>query len=135
MHKAVFNDNYLCHYNKNHSKANGQFTSGDGDGDGIVNDQVNQRKKKGQYSAKIENYHKGNMFQEAYYIDKRGNKRSYQSIKEMPVEAQNAARARAEGKKVVKKALEIGVAIATPVLITAGTAFLINKLNNRTDNY
>lgn len=30
--------NYLIHYNKNHSKANGQFVSGDGDGDGIVND-------------------------------------------------------------------------------------------------
>ena len=29
---------YLIHYNKNHSKANGQFVSGDGDGDGIVND-------------------------------------------------------------------------------------------------
>ena len=25
---------YLIHFNKNHSKANGQFTSGDGDGDG-----------------------------------------------------------------------------------------------------
>jgi len=47
MYKAVFNDNYLCHYNKNHSKANGQFVSGDGDGDGISNDHANQNKKKG----------------------------------------------------------------------------------------
>jgi len=38
---------YLVHYNKNHSKANGQFTSGDGDGDGISNDHANQKKKKG----------------------------------------------------------------------------------------
>ena len=29
---------YLVHYNKNHSKSNGQFVSGDGDGDGIAND-------------------------------------------------------------------------------------------------
>lgn len=29
---------YLIHYNKNHSKKNGQFVSGDGDGDGVVND-------------------------------------------------------------------------------------------------
>lgn len=36
---------YLIHYNKNHSKANGQFVSGDGDGDGIVNDHANGRKK------------------------------------------------------------------------------------------
>ena len=46
MYKAVINDNYLCHYNKNHSKANGQFVSGDGDGDGISNDHANQNKKK-----------------------------------------------------------------------------------------
>ena len=41
---------YLIHYNKNHSKANGQFTSGDGDGDGISNDHANQKKKDGGYS-------------------------------------------------------------------------------------
>lgn len=36
--------NYLIHYNKNHSKSNGQFTSGDGDGDGIANDHAHQKK-------------------------------------------------------------------------------------------
>ena len=45
MYKAVsMTTSYLMHYNKNHSKANGQFTSGDGDGDGIANDHANQRK-------------------------------------------------------------------------------------------
>ena len=34
---------YLIHYNKNHSKTNGQFVSGDGDGDGISNDHKNQK--------------------------------------------------------------------------------------------
>ena len=38
--------NYLIHFNKNHSAKNGQFVSGDGDGDGIVNDHANERKKK-----------------------------------------------------------------------------------------
>lgn len=33
---------YLIHYNKNHSKANGQFVSGDGDGDGIANDHAHR---------------------------------------------------------------------------------------------
>lgn len=33
---------YLVHYNKNHSKANGQFVSGDGDGDGIANDHAHR---------------------------------------------------------------------------------------------
>lgn len=43
-YKAVINDpSYLCHFNKNHSKTNGQFTSGDGDGDGITNDHRNQK--------------------------------------------------------------------------------------------
>ncbi|MBP5598236.1 MAG: hypothetical protein J6Y02_22910 [Pseudobutyrivibrio sp.] len=37
--------NYLIHFNKNHSKSNGQFISGDGDGDGINNDRANQRKE------------------------------------------------------------------------------------------
>lgn len=46
---------YLIHYNKNHSKANGQFVSGDGDGDGIANDHANDRKKKtaATYNEKI----------------------------------------------------------------------------------
>lgn len=30
--------NYLIHYNKNHSKKNGQFISGDGDGDGTADE-------------------------------------------------------------------------------------------------
>ena len=42
---------YLVHFNQNHSAKNGQFISGDGDGDGIVNDHKNQKttttKKKG----------------------------------------------------------------------------------------
>lgn len=55
MYKAVINDNYLCHYNKNHSKTNGQFTSGDGDGDGISNDHANQKKKKQSVGNRIAN--------------------------------------------------------------------------------
>lgn len=37
---------YLIHYNKNHSKTNGQFVSGDGDGDGITNDQHHKKESK-----------------------------------------------------------------------------------------
>lgn len=37
---------YLIHYNKNHSKANGQFVSGDGDGDGIADDHHNYARNK-----------------------------------------------------------------------------------------
>lgn len=37
---------YLIHFNKNHSNKNGQFTSGDGDGDGIRDDHHNYAKNK-----------------------------------------------------------------------------------------
>ena len=37
---------YLIHYNKNHSKANGQFISGDGDGDGQINDRASKQERK-----------------------------------------------------------------------------------------
>lgn len=33
---------YLIHFNKNHSSSTGQFISGDGDGDGIVNDHAHR---------------------------------------------------------------------------------------------
>lgn len=37
--------NYLCHFNRNHSKKNGQFTFGDGDGDGSSD----ERGRRGRY--------------------------------------------------------------------------------------
>lgn len=47
-YKYTFNNdhNYLAHFNKNHSKANGQFISGDGDGDGVVDDHHNYAQNK-----------------------------------------------------------------------------------------
>ena len=51
-YKIVRNDNYLMHFNKNHSKANGQFISGDGDDDGIIDDHHNySRNKRGATSG------------------------------------------------------------------------------------
>lgn len=41
----MYYQNYIIHYNKNHSSKNGQFVSGDGDGDGIANDHANRRKE------------------------------------------------------------------------------------------
>ena len=42
QHSGVDEMDYLIHYNKNHSSKNGQFTSGDGDGDGIANDHAHR---------------------------------------------------------------------------------------------
>lgn len=45
MYKAVITtSNELRHFNKNHSRQNGQFISGDGDGDGIVDDHHSGKK-------------------------------------------------------------------------------------------
>ena len=44
---------YIIHYNKNHSKSNGQFVSGDGDGDGIANDHANQKKREHRNAANM----------------------------------------------------------------------------------
>ena len=44
---------YLIHYNKNHSKSNGQFVSGDGDGDGRVNDRAAKKAQKEKDRAKL----------------------------------------------------------------------------------
>ena len=40
--EAIMTD-YLIHYNKNHSPKNGQFISGDGDGDGVANDNAHSK--------------------------------------------------------------------------------------------
>ena len=47
-YKYTFNNdnNYLAHFNKNHSKANGQFISGDGDDDGVIDDHHNYSRNK-----------------------------------------------------------------------------------------
>lgn len=46
---------YLVHFNKNHSSKNGQFTFGDGDGDGISDDHHNYKKNGWAVSRKLQN--------------------------------------------------------------------------------
>lgn len=47
MYKAVINttnDDYIMHFNKNHSPHDGKFTTGDGDGDGVADDHHSGKK-------------------------------------------------------------------------------------------
>ena len=45
---------YLVHFNRNHGKKNGQFVSGDGDGDGVSNDRYNYKdNRKGQTKGSV----------------------------------------------------------------------------------
>ena len=59
---AVSKGEYIAHFNKNHSPKNGQFVSGDGDGDGITNDHKNgqktERKSFKQFRKEIKRYNK-----------------------------------------------------------------------------
>lgn len=68
--------NYLVHYNKNHSKANGQFTSGDGDGDGISDDHHNYKKNKWAIKGKLQ-YKDGTLTERGKY-----NLNAYKEYKE-----------------------------------------------------
>ena len=52
---------YLIHFNKNHSKKNGQFISGDGDGDGIPNDHAARKKEDITTVKKVGNGYKQTM--------------------------------------------------------------------------
>ncbi|MBP5598010.1 MAG: hypothetical protein J6Y02_21760 [Pseudobutyrivibrio sp.] len=46
VYKAVITtNNELMHFNKNHSRHNGQFISGDGDGDGVTDDHHRNKEK------------------------------------------------------------------------------------------
>jgi hypothetical protein len=123
---------YLIHYNKNHNPKNGQFAPGDGNGDGIINRQTHNAdgRKKGIYSAKIENYKKGTLFRKPYYIDKNGNKRSYESYNDMPVDAQNKERALAKGKKVAKTVGGVVLSTVAASAVLAGTIFVKSRLEN-----
>lgn len=121
---------YLVHFNKNHNPKNGQFAPGDGDGDGQINDNVN-RKRGGVWSAKIENYHKGTMFRKPYYIDKNGNKRTYDTYKDMPYDAQEKEKALAKGKDFAKDVGKVVLTTVAVAAVTAGTLYVRSKLNEQ----
>ena len=48
---------YLIHFNQNHSRKNGQFINGDGDGDGIVDDHHNYSRNKKDISPQRSEVH------------------------------------------------------------------------------
>lgn len=44
---------YIAHFNKNHSPKDGKFTSGDGDGDGIINERKQYKRNKNKAISKF----------------------------------------------------------------------------------
>lgn len=84
-------------------------------------------KKPGVYSAKIDNYHKGNLFRQPYYVDKRGKKRSYLSYKEMPYESQNRERRMTKGRELTKKYGKVALIGAAGVAASIGAAYYMHK--------
>lgn len=102
---------YLVHFNQNHDKRNGQFTYGDGDGDGISNDHAHRAKGIRKVAGRIKNG----------VYDSPGKTVGQQRV-----------------STVRKKAAVIGGAVTLTALI-AGGAILINKLSkseyNDVNNY
>lgn len=72
---------YLIHFNRNHSPKNGQFTSGDGDGDGINNDHAHMSKTVKRYSGENAraNLAKDGSYKVKKLIEKEQKKRGYKS--------------------------------------------------------
>jgi len=137
MYKSVFNDNYLCHYNQNHSKKNGQFVSGDGDGDGISNDHANQRKKiKGDISKGT---WKNNAGVNLKYVSPKGLKPGYWINADTGKKASAGNQWRQVPKEFRKREagksmFYTGLAVATAVTIQAGMDIaeycMDRKINN-----
>lgn len=84
-------------------------------------------KKKGVYSAKIDNYHKGNLFRQPYYVDKKGKKRSYLSYKEMPFEAQGREKRLEKGKKIAQRYGKVALTGAAGIAASAAVAYYLHK--------
>lgn len=115
---------YLIHYNKNHSKANGQFVSGDGDGDGISNDHNNQKKqltsaeKKAKERAQLKRTRKKIINQQKQYLK---DNSPIGQFKKLP-------------KKEQKARVKAGIIITAASLTAAaavGAAYCISERNEK----
>lgn len=118
---------YLIHYNKNHSKANGQFVSGDGDGDGVANDHKNQKKeltsaeKKAKERAQLKRTRKKIINQQKQYLK---DNSPVEQFKKLP-------------KKEKKARVKAGIIITAASLATAaavGAAYCISERNEKIRN-
>lgn len=111
---------YLVHFNQNHSSSNGQFISGDGDGDGVVDDHAHRskglRKKiKDHYDKKYERAVKR-------YNTSPAERR--QQLKEAKAEASEKIKS---NKKKIGLGIGIGVgALAASAAIFAGATYANN---------
>ena len=127
---------YLIHYNKNHSAKNGQFISGDGDGDGIVNDHAHKNResikpvgeKDGKYtmtSYTVKNkaginlryVSPNNLMRSGYWIDAdTGKKASFGNQWKVPHEFVSKERG--------KSYFQLGVGSTASALVGVGATFI-----------
>lgn len=129
------NHNYLVHFNKNHSPKNGQFTFGDGDGDGIIDDHRNQKADKKSDPGDLEKipakfkgnppgrakpgesvgFHRAeNFLKYPYYVDKNGYKYYYNTVFDLPKGERGRAYVQNLGKIAL---LPVGFGVAVGTLI------------------
>lgn len=107
---------YLIHFNKLHSKKNGRFISGDGDGDGIANDHADRKKEhKSSPGENLKYVSPNNPFHKGYWMDvNTGKKAGFGAqLKGAPAEF--------KGKEFGKSMLNLGI------LTTVNTAAQVGK--------
>lgn len=114
---------YLVHYNKNHSKANGQFVSGDGDGDGQINDHA-QRSERDKYKSL------GPAERAVYRQEMKKKERA--KLKATRKKIINEQKSAWQKKSKGDKAFAIlGTAAAATAVIGLGTAMVIDHRNEK----
>ncbi len=103
---------YLIHFNKLHSKKNGQFISGDGDGDGVVNDHASQKKSNLKYVSP------NNPFRKGYWMDvNTGKKAGFGAqLQGTPDEF--------KGKEFGKSMLNLGILTTVSTAAQVGKAYI-----------
>ena len=103
--------NYLVHFNKNHNPKNGQFTFGDGDGDGIRDDHSNQddsvggkiKKAVAGYDQMRDSYRQRAMKEENYQISKEKAALEKDKIENQRNAEQNAVKTRDLDVSIMKQ--------------------------------
>jgi hypothetical protein len=96
----MFYPNYLIHFNKNHSSSSGQFISGDGDGDGVLDDHHNYEKNK---------YIKNNWAIRKGYQNKDGSltEKGQKAVSARKQNEENEKKMAEEGKKLFKQSKKL----------------------------
>lgn len=122
---------YLVHFNKNHSSKDGRFTSGDGDGDGIVNDHANRSKNgSGSRGKKVDPTVNNAAFDRSRKQLHRGIKLAVAGVAAAGISQNLASYAKALDNTDANKKARLALNGAAFITGLAGTAFDVSGVVN-----